>query len=99
MGAQQSHHCGIETIGHIVRLSGLIGSNRTIVGLKPMVSVLHGTASIQQQSHHCGIETLTDTVDDEDEDRQQSHHCGIETTASVPLLFKNLPAAIAPLWD
>ena len=36
---QQSHHCGIETVNDAGGVENL-GSNRTIVGLKPVLSHL-----------------------------------------------------------
>ena len=34
------------------------GSNRTIVGLKPITSSMFCLKRLRQQSHHCGIETM-----------------------------------------
>jgi len=59
---QQSHHCGIETLnrhGH----HRPVCSNRTIVGLKPVLSSIARLATSAQQSHHCGIETETTSRD------------------------------------
>ena len=37
--------------------AGTMGSNRTIVGLKPIATSASSPNSAWQQSHHCGIET------------------------------------------
>jgi len=54
-------------------------SNRTIVGLKPVVVINRRHPFPWQQSHHCGIETQPPRTKRKTNPPQQSHHCGIET--------------------
>ena len=55
---QQSHHCGIETCDCPFAVwREDTRSNRTIVGLKPLLLEHVIPSTPTQQSHHCGIET------------------------------------------
>ena len=53
----QSNHCGIETSPQLFPPSGLLGHNRTIVGLKLNTSTTSSGDGLWSQSNHCGIET------------------------------------------
>ena len=57
----------------------LLGSNRTIVGLKRLTTLFKQATYRAQQSHHCGIETALVLTVFYLCQTQQSHHCGIET--------------------
>jgi len=60
----------------------VIGSNRTIVGLKRLTALHYRRWLLWQQSHHCGIETCLNRASKGLITAQQSHHCGIETGAA-----------------
>jgi len=96
---QQSHHCGIETSPAPTTHHPTVGSNRTIVGLKPSNMPKINATPSKQQSHHCGIETDLRRRGQSFFVQQQSHHCGIETKLQEFELDGARFAAIAPLWD
>ncbi len=78
----------------------MIGSNRTIVGLKDgwpatmlwlAISCSNRTiVGLKEQVNEHAIEVMQ---------VQQSHHCGIESASLRRFMGLHLRAAIAPLWD
>jgi len=96
---QQSHHCGIETIGGGSGKVWHPSSNRTIVGLKQQQAWLSGRKRLRSNRTIVGLKRAAFAKTPSLDDEQQSHHCGIETDAlEIAALFALL-AAIAPLWD
>jgi len=75
-----------------------MGSNRTIVGLKPNRHRLPAQSSIGSNRTIVGLKQRIDLRPDAPA-WQQSHHCGIETRDFTSFFNFSIKAAIAPLWD
>jgi len=77
----------------------LASSNRTIVGLKLLTSLL------RWDTHYGSNRTIVGLKLGDINERaqlisvQQSHHCGIETLKLCRHCIRETAAAIAPLWD
>ena len=53
----ESNHCGIETLQSILLLNKSFTLNRTIVGLKHIITFSIKSSIRDFESNHCGIET------------------------------------------
>ena len=80
-------------------MTGVAGSNRTIVGLKPNTSPIKFSLVNGSNRTIVGLKQSQERLSATLSAMQQSHHCGIETRAKgLPAGLGQL-AAIAPLWD
>ena len=87
--AQQSHHCGIESLLCPASLPCLpSSSNRTIVGLKDMSTTCAKPWKIGSNRTIVGLKGKYSTLPMACQGLQQSHHCGIERLAS-PIYMRN----------
>jgi len=80
---QQSHHCGIETLGNSEHDCAVSRQQSHHCGIETQNARTIASTTSRQQSHHCGIETSSKASRTKSAMPQQSHHCGIETLGSV----------------